>query len=287
MNDKPSFLVAVAGLDPQQVRLIEIVFRHIQYNRYVYRLADLRQHAFADLVIAGIGDADGRGLLARTRLERPGVPTIAAIGADEDGGTRHAIEIGQLTRQLLPILNRVVEIEGLAGTAASARPAGPGPGAPDPAGSARDPDRCPAPEARRRVLVIDDSATVRAHLTAEFERMGLAVDGVASGSEALARLATAAADLVMLDLGLPDTDGLRLARRIRSEPRWRHLPIVVLTSRVSALDIIRGAAAGCSAYLAKPVDSATLRRTVERQLGCSIPSAARVAARGVAHALPG
>jgi CheY-like chemotaxis protein len=272
MNDKPSFLVAVAGLDPQQVRLIEIVFRHIQYNRYVFRLAELHQHAFADIVIAGIGEPDGRELLARTRDARRGVPAIAVIGAGEDGGTRHAIEIGRLTRQLLPILNRVVEIEGLAG---EARP-GPGAGfavAPEPSmppsggGGQVPPLERGASPSMRRVLVIDDSATVRAHLRAEFERMGLAVDAVASGDEALDRLAAGPVDLAMLDLGLPDTDGLHLARRIRSEPRWRELPIVVLTSHVSALDVVRGAAAGCSAYLAKPVDTATLRRVVERQLG--------------------
>jgi DNA-binding response OmpR family regulator len=70
----------------------------------------------------------------------------------------------------------------------------------------------------------------------------------------------------MLDLGLPDLDGLQLARLIRDEPRWRTLPIVALSSRTSPLDIVRGAAAGCDAYLGKPVGYGDLQRTVVGQL---------------------
>jgi CheY-like chemotaxis protein len=260
MTDRPTFTVAIAGLDPQHVRLVEIVFRHIQYNRFVFRLAAAGEVDAGDILIAGVGDPFGREVLARTRAQRPAVPTIAAIGPDESAGTRHAIEIGQLTRQLLPILNRVVEIERLDD--------------PDrPAGSLRAASavRAPArdsPAARPpRVLVIDDCAVMRTHLAGAFERMGIAVESAASGGEAMRRLSASRVDLAMLDIVLPDTDGLRLARRIRGEVRWRLLPIVVLSSRSSALDVIRGAAAGCSAYLAKPVEFGDLQRTVARQLG--------------------
>jgi CheY-like chemotaxis protein len=258
MTARPTFTVAIAGLDPQHLRLVEIVFRHIQYNRFVFRLAQPGELDSGDILIAGVGDPFGREVLARTRAERPGVPTIAAIGPDESSGTRHAIEIGQLTRQLLPILNRVVEIERLddpdrpAGSRRAAS-TGRGPG---------DPGRPPP-----RVLVIDDCALMRTHLAGAFERMGIAVESAASGSEAMSRLSASTVDLAMLDLVLPDTDGLKLARRIRREARWRQLPIVVLSSRSSALDVIRGAAAGCSAYLAKPVEFGDLQRTIAHQLG--------------------
>jgi DNA-binding response OmpR family regulator len=115
--------------------------------------------------------------------------------------------------------------------------------------------------------VIDDCAVMRTHLAGAFERMGVAVESAASGTEAMSRLAASTVDLAMLDLMLPDTDGLKLARRIRQEDRWRRLPIVVLSSRSSALDVIRGAAAGCSAFLAKPVEFGDLQRTVAHQLG--------------------
>ena len=256
MSARPTFIVAIAGLDPQHLRLVEIVFRHIQYNRFVFRLAQPGEIDSGDILIAGVGDPFGREVLARTHAERPGVPTIAAIGPDESSGPRHAIEIGQLTRQLLPILNRVVEIERLGdpGRPAGSRRA---------ASAGRDDSGRTPP----RVLVIDDCAVMRTHLAGAFERMGVAVESAASGTEAMSRLAASTVDLAMLDLMLPDTDGLKLARRIRQEDRWRRLPIVVLSSRSSALDVIRGAAAGCSAFLAKPVEFGDLQRTVAHQLG--------------------
>jgi CheY-like chemotaxis protein len=266
MTDKPSFIVAVAGLDAQQVRLIEIVFRHIQYNRFVFRLADGVTFDRCDILIAGLGDSEGRAALERMRTERPGVATIAVIGDAAQADTRHAIRIGELTRQLLPILNRVVEIERLVtcGRIPARRRdvANASPPVPAHVTVPLLPELRPRP----RVLLIDDCAVVRSALCGHFDRMGLSVESVCTGDEAMARLAATQVDLAMLDIVLPDTNGLQLARRIRREERWRDLPIVVLSSRSSTLDVIRGAAAGCSAYLAKPVDFGDLQRTVARQL---------------------
>jgi CheY-like chemotaxis protein len=262
MTDKPSFSVAVAGLDAQHLRLIEIVFRHIQYNRYLFRLVPFDACASADVLIAGVDDAEGRAALERARTLGAPRASISALGFQRPAPTRHAIEIADLVRQLLPILNRVVEIEGLAGGPRRVRDAAAAPD--DDAAGGR------GGAAARRVLVIDDSATVRAQLADAFGRMGLEVDPAASAGEALARLAAGPVDLAMLDLVLPDGDGLQLARRIRREPRWKRLPIVVLSARRSPLDVIRGAAAGCSAYLAKPVAFGDLRRTVADQLGRAV-----------------
>jgi CheY-like chemotaxis protein len=255
MIDKPSFSVTVAGLDAQHLRLIEIVFRHIQYNRYLFRLVPDGEPAAADILIAGVDDADGRAALERARTGGAPRASISVLGFRRTAPTRHAIEIADLVRQLLPIPTRVVALEGLAGGPRRARIA---------AGAGGGTDGAP------RVLVVDDSASVRAQLADAFGRMGLAVAPAASAGEALARLEGDRVDLAMLDLVLPDGDGLQLARRIRREPRWKRLPIVVLSSRHSPLDVIRGAAAGCSAYLAKPVGFGDLRRTVADQLGRAV-----------------
>ncbi|MFN9775197.1 MAG: hypothetical protein ACK54X_21550, partial [Burkholderiales bacterium] len=168
MSDKPSFDVAVVGLDAQHLRLIEIVFRHIQHNRYLFRLAAPADAARADILIAGVGDASGREALARARASDPPMAGIAVVGPGESAGTRHAVEFAQLVRQLLPILNRVVELEGLAGgprrirrelsCAADAV-------APLPASGLM------SLPARPRVLFVDDSASVRTHLDGAFDRV--------------------------------------------------------------------------------------------------------------------
>jgi len=280
MSDKPSYTVTVAGLDMQHLRLIEVVFRHIQYNRFLFRLAEADEHESADVLIAGIGDPVGREALERARARGRPAATISVIGPDGSGGGQHAIEVGQLVRQLLPILNRVVELEGLAGGPRRIRGAtrigrgpgvGGGKGAPGEAGE------------RPRVLLIDRDDAIRRQLADAFGRMGVDMDTASSSDEALERLVMRPTDVALLDGELPGGEGLRLARTIRREPDWRNLPIVVLSERRTPLDVIRGAFAGCSAYLAKPVEYDDLHRTIARQLGRvrtpeRIPSRLRFAA---------
>jgi CheY-like chemotaxis protein len=280
MSDKPNYTVTVTGLDAQHLRLIEVVFRHIQYNRFLFRLAEADEHESADVLIAGIGDPVGREALERARARGRPAATISVIGPDGSGGGQHAIEVGQLVRQLLPILNRVVELEGLAGGPRRIRGAtriGRGPacglGGSDPG----------EPGERPRVLLIDRDDSIRRQLADAFGRMGVDMDTASSSDEALERLVMRPTDVALLDGELPGGEGLRLARTIRREPDWQDLPIVVLSERHTPLDVIRGAFAGCSAYLAKPVEYDDLHRTIVRQLGRvrtpdRIPSRLRFAA---------
>ncbi|HWS75266.1 MAG TPA: hypothetical protein VN324_09015, partial [Quisquiliibacterium sp.] len=130
MNDKPVFRVGASGLDPRDWRLIEIVFRHSQYNRYEFRLSTQVDADSIDILIANSVDPEGLQALARIRASSRHVPVIAAVPRGAASSARHAISIDRLTLQLLPILNRVVELELLA-TAASAD--GDAPAAPAPA----------------------------------------------------------------------------------------------------------------------------------------------------------
>ena len=284
MSDKPSFIVTVAGLDAQHLRLIEVVFRHIHYNRFSFRLAEADVPESADVLIAGIGDPVGREALERARARGRPAATISVIGPECSGGGRHAIEVGQLVRQLLPILNRVVELEGLAGGPRRIRCAtriGSGPGG-EP-GEATEATEASEAGERPRVLLIDRDESIRRQLADAFGRMGVDMDTASSSDEALERLVMQPTDVALLDGEMPGGEGLRLARTIRREPGWRDLPIVVLSERRAPLDVIRGAFAGCSAYLAKPVEYEDLHRTIVRQLGRvrapeRIPSQLRFAA---------
>jgi len=277
-DDRPRLDVAVVGLDPDRLRLIEIVFRHIRYNRFVFRLADPDRQHEASILIVGCVEAGGIDALALPHSGPQRRPAIAIVADGAASPSKYAVEASRLVRDLLPLLNRVVELEavacaespGQAGHAESApvqiapQDAGLLPVVPQDAyAGAGDP---PGDDDRPCVLVIEDSPTVRSQLTGAFERMGLAVDTATCAREALARLQARRIDLAMLDLGLPDLDGLQLARLIRDEPRWRTLPIVALSGRTSPLDVVRGAAAGCDAYLGKPVGFGDLQRTVVGQL---------------------
>jgi len=121
----------------------------------------------------------------------------------------------------------------------------------------------------RRVLVVAASAAQRTALTAHLEHWGMTTAESASGHEGLTRLRDAASssapfDLVLLDLQLPDVDGLTFAESIKADPVLAGLRLVVLTSLRQRLDAEVVASTGFSACLIKPPRRARLRDTVVR-----------------------
>jgi CheY-like chemotaxis protein len=112
------------------------------------------------------------------------------------------------------------------------------------------------------VLVVEDSDAIRAAFTILLEESGYAVAAAAAGAEAVRLAEGRAPDLVLLDLGLPDISGLDVLRAIKANPATSHVPVVALTGRDDEAD--RGAlmAAGCAAYLVKPVDTQQLIRSL-------------------------
>lgn len=103
--------------------------------------------------------------------------------------------------------------------------------------------------AGRRVLTVDDSSTVRAYVARALGRHGASVDGAESGAEALARLDAGAYDLVILDLLLPDTDGLQLLRTIRG--RDQDSTVVMLTGIGGVRSALSAMQFGADGYLQK------------------------------------
>ena len=119
------------------------------------------------------------------------------------------------------------------------------------------------------VLVVEDSDAIRAAFTILLEESGYAVAAAATGAEALRLAERRAPDLVLLDLGLPDMRGLDVARRLKASPATARVPLVALTGRDDETD--RGAlmAAGCAAYLVKPIDTQQLIRSLPGYIASS------------------
>ena len=400
MIDKPLYRVAAAGLDPRDARLIEIVFKHSQYNRYEFRMVSAEHPDDVDILLANTDDPAGADALARLRVTGREIPVVAAVPRGTQSTAKHVISLDRLTLQLLPMLNRVVELDldapdtrpmvhataeaggdadgfqatqpgpmpmpapivrtpaapvgsaasvasgvatatasvapaaspvahraeqgsqapvGLvqrspqaaAGAAAaalarSARPTSAEPPVPMPvpatsrelpAGSpsGRSPTVDPAsmrrgtggaapqaaprpapvdevagfgerdlPAQRVRVLIVDDSPTVRQQMATAFARMGASCALAADAGAALEQLETGHFDLAFVDVVMPDVDGYRLTREIRR--RRRGLPVVILTSRSSPFDLARGALAGCETFLVKPVPLRKLEEAIVKSL---------------------
>jgi two-component system KDP operon response regulator KdpE len=106
-----------------------------------------------------------------------------------------------------------------------------------------------------RVLVVDDERAIRRYLRAALNAQGYTVYDASNGQEALNSVIANKPDLVILDLGLPDLDGVEVTRRLRE---WTQLPILILSVREQEQDKIAALDAGADDYLTKPFSSGEL-----------------------------
>jgi two-component system response regulator MprA len=117
-----------------------------------------------------------------------------------------------------------------------------------------------------RVLVVDDDRALRDALRRALSLGGYDVEVAENGQHGLSRIAAADPDAVVLDVGMPDIDGLEVCRRLRST--GNRVPILMLTARDAVEDRIEGLDAGADDYLVKPFDvgelQARLRALVRR-----------------------
>ncbi len=100
-----------------------------------------------------------------------------------------------------------------------------------------------------RILIIDDEPQIRRFLGISLRAQGYRVDEASNGREGLEALATRGADLVILDLGLPDLDGQDVLRELRA---WSSVPVIVLSVRSSENEKVAALDGGANDYVSKP-----------------------------------
>ncbi len=105
---------------------------------------------------------------------------------------------------------------------------------------------------QRLILVADDDEDILALVKAVLERSGHEVVTVADGAEALATVRTRKPDLAVLDITMPQVDGLEVLRRLRADAETAALPVVLLSAQAQEADVERGFVTGASAYIKKP-----------------------------------
>lgn len=114
----------------------------------------------------------------------------------------------------------------------------------------------------KKVLIVDDEPNIVAALEFLLEKNGYQVRVAANGEEALAQLDAFAPDLVLLDVMVPKVSGYEVCQRMRAQPKWRDIKIVMLSARGREVEVEKGMSLGADLYVTKPFSSAELVATI-------------------------
>jgi pilus assembly protein CpaE len=117
--------------------------------------------------------------------------------------------------------------------------------------------------AGERILFVDDEEQIRKLLSTWLTRHGYEVTVANDGWEALKAIRAKAPDLVITDVNMPNMNGLELTRRMRADHRTARIPVVMLSARKQADDVLSGYAEGADEYIPKPVEMAVLAAKIE------------------------
>ncbi|HTB79562.1 MAG TPA: response regulator [Opitutaceae bacterium] len=123
------------------------------------------------------------------------------------------------------------------------------------------------PAKAKWILVIDDQPMIRDILERFLQMDGYFVSTAAGAAEGMDRARSLPIDLVVLDLDLPWSSGLTARAELRSDPALAHLPLLLISSRLSKRDLQKMATAGVDGFLTMPFSLAEVRETVSRLLG--------------------
>ncbi|MFA5113639.1 MAG: response regulator [Candidatus Margulisiibacteriota bacterium] len=110
----------------------------------------------------------------------------------------------------------------------------------------------------KKILVVDDEPDVASLLTLMLKSQGYAVITAGDGQEALEKARGEAPDLILLDVMLPRMDGYKVARMLKFDENYSHIPIIMLTAKIQDRDKQTGLEMGANDYLTKPFDTTVL-----------------------------
>jgi twitching motility two-component system response regulator PilG len=117
---------------------------------------------------------------------------------------------------------------------------------------------------KKKILIVEDEESLLKLESILLTSKGYDVHGVGDGQAALDAINEVKPDLVLLDIMLPEIDGFEVCRRIKSDERTKHIPVIMLTAKKSREDMACGEQVGADWYITKPFKSAMVIETIQR-----------------------
>lgn len=117
------------------------------------------------------------------------------------------------------------------------------------------------------LLIVDDHPDIRNLLADRLTKLGYSVSTAANGMEAILVTSQTLPSLILMDVNMPELDGLEATMRIRANAESSAIPVIALTAYSLPEDQQRAIAAGCDGFLTKPINFDELIQTIERLLG--------------------
>lgn len=270
--------IGVFGLSEYEIRLVRCVLNLTTAagRTHFYTLLDPSNACLPDIAIVDADDAQAKDTLLALTVASAG-RKMATLLFCHVAPTEHDCHF--LLRPLAPtrMLAQLDKIaDEIVGPAAVLKPtlmpavaprvaAPPMPTAPQPYLMFDDEQLMPA-RASPRALIIDDSMTARINIDIELRQLRIPADWAKTGEQGLQMLAHKSYDIVFLDIVLPGADGYEICKLMRRNHEHKRMPVVMLTSKSSPFDRIRGSLAGCSCYLTKPIEQERFRAVVAKYL---------------------
>jgi DNA-binding response OmpR family regulator len=119
----------------------------------------------------------------------------------------------------------------------------------------------------KRILIADDEPNIVVSLEFLMKQRGYEVKVVGSGEEALAAVGEFAPDLILLDVMMPRMSGYDVCQRVRENPAWQGIRIIMLSAKGRDVEVSKGIAVGADAYVTKPFSTKDLIARVAEMLG--------------------
>jgi len=119
----------------------------------------------------------------------------------------------------------------------------------------------------KKILIADDEPNIVVSLEFLMRQQGYAVKVVSAGDEALAAVAEFAPDLILLDVMMPRMSGYDVCQKVRENPAWAAIKIVMLSAKGRDIEVTKGMAVGADAYVTKPFATKDLVAKVRAMLG--------------------